>query len=394
MAGMTADLGAGKMPGANPGDTWPQVLTYNYQTYGDRRIAVRYKYRGVWRSLTWKDYYLQVKNIALGLLALGFGSGDRILIIGDNAPPWYCTELAAQANHGAAIGVHPDASSAEIKAVLERTTARFILVQNQEQVDKLSEIKDELSLLRKIIYWNYKGLAHYKDPILIGYRELEQLGQNCARERPNQFSENVVSGKSDDVCAIDAAGVALTYSAIRNKADQYLQSAPWLAQDTALPYLPPLGAAEQCLGIACHLLSACKLSFTESPETHRRDARELAPSLVYQPARLWESQANLVQARILEADALKRLAYRIFKPVGDRMAETRSLGREPSVDQKLLYALASFALFRPIRASLGLERVRLSYSHGTRLSSEAARFYGALNLHLQDLCAASQEENV
>ncbi len=330
---MTSDSKGSKLPSTETGDTWPKVLTHNFRIYGDRRVAVRYKYRGVWRDLTWKDYYLEVQSFALGLLAFGFSPGDRLLIIGDNAPLWYCAELAAQADHGAAIGVHPDAAPEEIKPIFERYAARFACVENQEQVDKLMEIKDGLPLLQNIVYWNYKGLSHYHDPVLIGYRELKAAGNGYAREHPDVFDQSVMSGKRDDICAIDAAGVVLSYAATQDQARRYLQVVPWLARDKALPSLPPIGAAEQCLGIGCHLLSACTLVCTESPETHRRDARELSPHLVFQPAHLWEKQAALVQARMSEADALKRwvfacawrsdLAWRRAGRAGEHQASVR-----------------------------------------------------------------------
>ena len=133
------------------GDTWPKILTYNYEQYGDARIAMRHKRYGIWQRHSWKDYYLNVKYLALGLLSLGFRSGDKVLIVGDNAPQWYYAELAAQANHGASVGVHPDSTPLEIKYFAEHSDARFAVVQDQEQVDKFLEIKEELPLLEAVV---------------------------------------------------------------------------------------------------------------------------------------------------------------------------------------------------------------------------------------------------
>jgi long-chain acyl-CoA synthetase len=117
---------------------------------------MRHKHRGIWQPYTWKDYYLNVKYLALGLISLGFEPGDKVLIIGDNAPQWYYSELAAQSNHGASVGLHPDLNPSEIKYIAQNSEARFALVQDQEQVDKFLEIKDELPQLEKVIYWGYK----------------------------------------------------------------------------------------------------------------------------------------------------------------------------------------------------------------------------------------------
>ena len=137
------------------GDTWPKILKYNFEKYGDKRRAMRYKHLGIWQPHTWKEYYISVKHLALGLLSLGFEPGDKMLIIGDNAPQWYYAELAAQANHGASVGLYSDLTPQELKYFAENSEATFAIVEDQEQVDKFLQIKDDLPLLKMVIYWNY-----------------------------------------------------------------------------------------------------------------------------------------------------------------------------------------------------------------------------------------------
>ena len=381
------------------GDTWPKILKYNYEKYGDNRRAMRYKHYGIWQPYTWKDYYLNVKYLALGLLSLGFEPGDKLLIIGDNAPQWYNAELAAQANHGASVGVYSDLIPPEIKYIAENSEARFAIVEDQEQVDKFLEIKDELPLLKKVIYWSYKGLAHYDDPILMGYRQVLQLGEKYEEEHPGLFEQNVETGKADDVCALvytsgttGAApkGAVHTYRTMRTGADYHLHLDPWYENDNVLPYLPPAWMTEQWFGIGCHLLSGNILNFAEAPETQQRDTRETGPSIVFYGARLWESQAAMVQARILGADAIKRFAFRLLMPIGYKMADLKFQKKEPSLFWKILYSLADIALFRPIRGSLGLSNARICYTTGAMLSPDAFRFYHALNLPLKSLYGTTE----
>jgi long-chain acyl-CoA synthetase len=381
------------------GDTWPKILKYNYEEYGDNRRAMRHKHHGVWQPYTWKDYYLNVKYLALGLLCLGFEQGDKVLIVGNNAPPWYFAELAAQANHGASVGVHPDLTPPEIKYISENSDAQFAIAEDQEQVDKLLQIKCELSLLKRVIYWNYKGLAHYDDPVLMGYRQVLQLGEKFENEHPGLFERNVETGKADDVCAIvytsgttGAApkGAVHTYRTMRTGADCHLLLDPWSENDNVVSYLPPVWMTEQCFGIACHLLSACTLNFTEEPETHQRDTREIEPSIVCHVARQWEGRAAMVQARILGSDALKRFAFRSLMPIGYKMADLKYRRQKPSLFMKLLHSFADVVLFRPIRTSLGLSNARLCYSGGAMLSPEAVRFYHALNLRLKNLYGTTE----
>jgi long-chain acyl-CoA synthetase len=381
------------------GDTWPKILKYNYEKYGDRHKAMRHKHYGIWQPYTWKDYYINVKYLALGLLSLGFESGDKLLIIGDNSPEWYYAEIAAQANHGVSVGLYSELTPPEIKHIAENSEAKFAIAENQEQVDKFLQIKDELPLLKKIIYWNYKGLAKYDNPMLIGYRQVLQLGENYEKEHSGLFEQNVNAGKIDDVCAIvytsGTTGVAPkgavhTYKTMRTGADYQLLLDPWNENDNVVPYLPPAWMTEQCSGIGCHLLTACTLNFAEEPETQQRDTREIEPDIVCYGARLWESQAAMVQARILGADAVKKFAFRLLMPIGFKIADLRLQKKKPNLFWRIFYSLAQIALLKPIRGSLGLSNARICYTTGAVLSPDAFRFYHALNLPLKSLYGTTE----
>jgi len=381
------------------GDTWPKILKYNYEKYSDNHIAMRHKHHGVWQPYTWKDYYLNVKYLALGLISLGFEAGDKVLIIGDNAPEWYYAELAAQANHGASVGLYSDLNPSEIKYIAQNSEARFAVVQDQEQVDKFLEIKDELPQLEKVIYWDYKGLAHYDDPILMGYEQVLEMGKKHEAEHPGLFEQNTETGSADDVCALVYTsgttgavpkGAVHTYRTMRAGAEYYLHLDPWQEKDNIVPYLPPAWMTEQWFGIGCHLLSGSILNFAEEPETQQEDIREIGPSMVLYGARLWEAQAGTVQARILSADAIKRFAFRRLMPISYKMADLKYRKQKPSLFWKILYAFADIALFRPIRDSLGLVNARICYTSGAMLSPDAFKFYHALNLPLKSLYGTTE----
>ncbi len=384
--------------GSDKGDTWPKVLKYNHEKYGDSRKAMRHKRYGIWQPYTWKDYYLNVKYLALGLLSLGFAAGHKLLVIGDNAPEWYYAELAAQAIHGASVGLYADSIPPEIKQIAENSDARFAVVENQEQVDKMLLTNEELPLLKKVIYWNYKGLAHYNHLILMGYREVLELGEKYETEHPGLFEECVRTGKADDVCAIiytagttgAPKGAVHTYRTMRAASEYYLHLDPWYEHDNIVPYLPPVWITEQCLGIGCHLLSANILNFAEAPETQQRDTKETGPSIVIYGARLWESQAAMVQARIIGTDAIKGLVFRLLMPIGYKVADLRLQRKKPGAFQRLLYSLADIALFKAIRSSLGLSNARICCTTGSVLSSDALRFYHALNLPLKTLYGTTE----
>ena len=381
------------------GDTWPKILKYNNGKYGDSRIAMRHKQRGIWRAYTWKNYYLNVKYLALGLLSLGFEQGDKVLIIGDNAPEWYYSELAVQANHGASVGLYSDLNPLEIKYIAENSEARFAIVADQEQVDKFLQIKDELPLIKKIIYWNYKGLAHYDDPILTEYQELLRLGEEYEAEHRELFEHNVETGKTDDVCAIIYTsgtcgtvpnGAIHTYRTVMANAEYHLHLDPWYENDNIVPYLPPAWMTEQWFAVGCHLLSASILNFAEETETQQQDSREIGPTVVIWGARIWDRQAATVRAQILNADAINRFIFNWLMPFGYKIAELKNRKQKLSLFQKVLYPLADVALFRPIKDSLGLSKARICYSTGAILSAEALKFYHALNLPLKNIYGSTE----
>jgi len=381
------------------GDTWPKVLKHNCEKHGDTRRALRHKHHGIWQPFSWKDYYLHVKSLALGLMSLGLEEGGRVLIVGDNAPQWYYAGLAAQAGHGVTVGAYSDLTPKEIHYLAENSEAAFAIVQDQEQVDKVLQVKESLPLLKKILFWSYKGLAHYKDPALIGFREVLELGETYEKDHPGLFERNVDSGKADDVCAIvytsgttgeAPKGAVHTFRTLRAGADYHLRLDPWHEDDNIVPFLPPVWINEQWLALGCHLLSGCILNFAEGPETQQRDAMEIGPSVVFRGARLWESQAAMVRARISSADFIKRVAFRVLMPVGYQMAEASYNKRKPSLFERMVYWIADPTLFQPIRKSLGLQKARICYTSGTMLSADAFKFYHALRLPLKSLYGTTE----
>lgn len=381
------------------GDTWPKVLLYNAQNCDSRKRAMRHKYYGVWQPHSWQDYHLQVKRWALGLMALGFEPGDRLMIIGDNAPQWYHAYLAAQSNHGLAVGLFSDLSPEEVSYIAADCKVRFAVVEGQEQVDKLIQVRESLPFLEKIIYWGYKGLAHYQEDFLIGYRELLALGREYEAKNPGVFERNVESGQADDACSIvytagttrtSPKGAVHTFRSLRASTECLLELDPWSEEDNLVPYLPPVWITEQWTGIGCHLLTAGVLNFAEAAETQQRDSRETSPSIVIAGARLWESQAVSVRTRVLGADALKKLAHRLLMPLGHRLAETRYKRTRPGPGLKALYLVADLLLFRAIKSSLGLSNARICYSTGALLSPEVLKFYHALDIPLKSIYGTTE----
>jgi long-chain acyl-CoA synthetase len=179
-------------------DTLPKSLAEGYRKYGDRKVAMRQKDLGIWRSYTWQESYEQVRQLCLGLLHLGLQRGDKVCIIGDNDPQYFWAQLAVQAGGGVAVGIFTDSAPAEIQYVVNHSDAVFVFAKDQEQCDKLLEIQDQVHDVRRVIYWDEKGLWGYEEPWLISFEEVQGLGRSLDAEEPDLYERSVEQGSGED----------------------------------------------------------------------------------------------------------------------------------------------------------------------------------------------------
>ena len=157
-------------------DTFPKLLLEREKAYGKKKIAIREKDFGIWNRVTWEVYLNHVKNFALGLQTLGFEPEDKVSIIGDNEPEWIYAELAVQALGGIAVGIYQDSTPEEIQFAADFSDSRYIIAEDQEQIDKVLEIKVRLPHIRKVIYWDPKGMRYYQDALIMSFQDVEKRG--------------------------------------------------------------------------------------------------------------------------------------------------------------------------------------------------------------------------
>ena len=175
-------------------DTIPKLLQRNCMTYGNMRVAMRAKKLGIWQEYTWKDYWDNVKYVSLGLISLGLERGDKVSILGENKPEWFWAEVAVQAAGGTTVGIHTECMPNEVKYFVTHSDSRFVFAHDQEQVDKALAIKEELPFVKRIIYWDDRGLWTYDDPVLLSFEQLIESGKNYENIHEGIFEENVRDG--------------------------------------------------------------------------------------------------------------------------------------------------------------------------------------------------------
>src|SRR5512134_947580 len=180
-------------------DTFPKLLARNAARYGDRKVAMREKEFGIWQEFTWEEYHEHVKAFSLGLVSLGLAKGDKVAIIGDNRPEWVWAEVAAQAAGAVPLGLYQDSTLKEVAYVIDHSDATFVVAEDQEQVDKILDMRDQLPKVRYVIYTDPRGMRNYKEPFLLDFKEVESAGRDLDRREPGLYERTVAAGKADDL---------------------------------------------------------------------------------------------------------------------------------------------------------------------------------------------------
>ncbi len=371
-------------------DTIPKLTMRNYENWG-QRTAMCMKNFGVWHRYSWREYYEKVKYFSLGLISLGLEPGDVVCIIGDNEPEWFWGEFATQAAGGIVTGIFVDSIPSEVKYIAENSDAKFAIVNDQEQTDKFFEIKDELPSLKKVIYWDPKGLRNYDDPILIAFTEVIKLGREYEQTHPGLFEQNVEKGKGDDIAFIYYTsgttglpkGAELTHRALINTAQAFITRYPLNENDDLISNFPAAWVGDSFFATIPHLLTGARLNFPEEPETIAEDTREVGPNFVIYGPRQWESLVSEIQVKMIDANPLKRFAYNLFLPVGYKIADINFEGKKPNLFWRALYRIAYLLLFRPLKDQLGLSKVKFAVTGSSVLSLDTFRLIHAIGVELR-----------
>ncbi|MDD5082145.1 MAG: AMP-binding protein [Dehalococcoidales bacterium] len=378
-------------------ETLPQIVRYNSAKWPSQ-TAMCMKRFGIWQRYSWQEYYQSVKYFSLGLIGLGLEPGDVVCIIGDNEPEWFWGEFAAQAAGGIVTGIFVDSVSSEVKYIASHSGAKFALANDQEQTDKFLELKDELPSLKKIIYWDPKGLKKYDDPLLISFTQVLDRGREYEASHPGLFEQNIEKGNGDDTAFIYYTsgttglpkGAMLTHRALINTARGFVTRYPLSGEDDLISNFPAAWVGDSFFATVPHLLTGARLNFPEEPETISEDTRETGPTFVIYGPRQWESLVSEIQVKMMDAGPLKRFCYRLLAPVGYKVADYSFRGERPNLFWRACYSVAHPLLFRPLKDRLGLSRVRFAVTGSSVLSLDTFRLIHAIGIELRQNYASTE----
>lgn len=387
------------IPAPSPdNDTLQKSWLSNVRKFGDK-TAMRKKRYGIWIEYSWNDVYQHVSNFALGLTSLGLQAGETIAIIGENDPEMYWSQLAAHCMHAKSICIFSDAlPSPDLIYATTATGATFLIAHDQEQVDKALEVRDKLSNVRKVIYWDDKGMWGYDDPWLASYADIEALGAQYRQAHPHLFEESIAKTKPESTIILSMTsgttslpkfamitnwqlvyGFNMNYDYVRVTED-----------DNWLSFSPMAWQTEQAFGFTPHCRVGMTINFPESASTVPTDLREIAPVGLLFPTRVWENLASTIRFRVNDSIWINRKLYEWFMPIAYRIIDLEDANQPIPLHLRFLRWLGEYAVFEPLRDKVGLTRARNVLTAGAMLAPDVIRFFRALGVELRQLYASTE----
>jgi len=373
-------------------ETFPRCLLDQAQRNAEKP-AIREKYLGIWQTWTWREVSDEVRSLACGLAAKGFKRGDKLALIGDNRPRLYWSMSAAQCLGGIPVPMYQDSVADELQFVVEHAEVRFAVAENQEQVDKLLEIKDRCPNLEFIIYCDPRGMRTYSQEFLIALESLQQSGRDFETKNTAFFLDEINKVQSSDVACIlytsgttgDPKGVVLSHESLIKTATNAANWDQLTADGDVLAYLPMAWVGDNLFSYSESYIVGYCVNCPESGETVLNDIREIGPSYFFAPPRIFENLLTMVMIRMEDAGTLKRTMFHYFMAVAKRTGTRILDGESVSVGNRLLYALGRLLIYGPLKDALGFTRIRMAYTAGESISPELFDFYRSLGINLKQL---------
>ena len=377
--------------------TFPQLLLKHAAERPDA-AALREKEYGIWQPHSWTALTALVEKVAAGLHQAGLRRGEHMVVIGANRPRLYATMLAAQSLGAIPVPLYQDAVAAECVFPLNNAEVRFAVVEDQEQVDKLLEIRDRCPGISHIYYDDPRGLRKYSEEGLASYDTLIESGSEFARKNPQWFRAEVAKVQPDDVAAMfftsgttgNPKGVVHTHGSLLDRATAGAEFDKLTSSEEVLAYLPPAWIGQNIFSYAQWLACGYVVNCPESASTVTIDLKEVGPTYYFAPPRIFEGLLTSVMIRMEDAGSLKRKMFEACMNVAKRVGPALMDGENVGALDKLKYALGDFLVYGPLRNNLGFSRVRVAYTAGEAIGPDLFTFYRSIGINLKQLYGSTE----
>lgn len=364
---------------------------------------MRRKEFGIWRRITWTEYAEQVRAVANALLALGLARGERVAVMGENRPEWIYSDLAIQAAGGTTTGIYATSSPEQVHYILGHSEARIIIVEGEEQLDKVLEVRARLPKLAHIIVMDPEGLRTFHDPMALLFDDIVRLGQRHAKQHPTLLDERLASLDADDIALFlytsgttgPPKGAMLTHRnlvwALQTNSRALI---PATDRDELLSFLPLAHIAERSFSVTLAVYCGYTVNFAENLDTVPQNLREVRPTIFFAVPRIWEKLHSGVLLTMLEADWPKRIAFALAVRLGHAYAQRKLTKRSIPPWLALGYAGAQASVLLPLRHQIGLDRVRIALSAAAPISPDILRFFWSLGVEIREIYAQTEGTGV
>ncbi|MGZ5180743.1 MAG: AMP-binding protein [Ramlibacter sp.] len=377
--------------------TFPRLLL-QHAAHRPAAAAMREKEYGIWQALSWRDLAQLVEHLACGLHRAGLARGEHMVVIGANRPRLYATMLAAQALGAIPVPLYQDAVAAECAFPINNAEVRFALAEDQEQVDKLLEIRDQCPQLQAIWYDDPRGLRNYQAPGLAALDTLLAAGRAYAAEHPALFAAEVERGAPDDVAAMfftsgttgQPKGVVHTHRSLLDRARAGADFDHLTDREEVLAYLPPAWIGQNIFSYAQWLACGYVVNCPESAGTVMIDLKEIGPTYYFAPPRVFEALLTTVMIRMEDAGAVKRGMFHAFMQLARRVGPALMDRRPVGLLDRLAYGLGDLLVYGPLRNNLGFSRVRVAYTAGEAIGPDLFTFYRSIGINLKQLYGSTE----
>ena len=372
-------------------NTIPRLFWARVQEWHDR-TAMREKDLGIWKDIAWQEYGEKAKYTGLGLVELGLEKLDRVAIISENNPEWLFADMGTLAVGGVTVGIYTTDSPVQVEHVVGHSEAKYYICEDEEQLDKILEVRENLPQLKKIIVMDMEGLRHFADPMVMSHEELLGLGRILDDREPALFEELLQRPGPEDLAILvytsgttgPPKGAMISHRNVLEGMEAFFQVNPGLLTDEFLTFLPLCHIAERGITGMGMLMSGYICSFAEGMDTVPQDIREVSPTVFFAVPRIWEKFYSGMILTMKDATRLERLAYKWAIAVGEKLSDHRLGHSEPPRHLKGLFRLADWTVLRNLKKSVGLDRTRYCFSGAAPISPDLLKFYHSIGIDMRE----------
>jgi len=377
--------------------TFPQMMWAHAQQR-PAAPALREKSFGIWQTISWAELGALVRHLACGLAQAGLKRGEHLVVIGENRPRLYASMLAAQSLGAIPVPLYQDAVAAEFAFPINNADVRFAVVEDQEQVDKLLELRAQCPQLARIWYDDPRGLRHYDEPGLASLDQLIDAGRAYDASHAGFYDAEVAAGKPDDVAAMfftsgttgNPKGVVHTHFTLLDRAAAGKAFDKLTEHEEVLAYMPPAWIGQNIFSYAQWLACGYIVNCPESASTVMIDLKEIGPTYYFAPPRIFEGLLTSVTIRMEDASRLKKWLYQACMAVARRVGPALMDGKPVSLLDRVKYRLGDWFIFGPLRNTLGFSRVRVAYTAGEAIGPDLFTFYRSIGINLKQLYGSTE----